>query len=114
MTIFTSEPELLAILAKIETALESAAHSGPSAFRSHYLEAAHLYNFYAIDGHESDSEERELLSKHAKRITRIENALSSAEGLCSEEDAEKEIYQIADRYGADEAARRLRLALENE
>jgi hypothetical protein len=111
MTIFASESELLETLAEIEAALEQAAHSGSGSFREHYFKAGHLYGYYAIDGHESDEEERRLLAKHAERIARIEEALDSADGLCAEEDAQKEIYRKAGRYGADEAARRLRMAL---
>jgi len=53
-----------------------------------------------------------LLDKYAERVNRIDEALDSASGLCAEEDAEKEMYQKAGRYGADEAARRLRSILE--
>jgi hypothetical protein len=111
MTIFASESEMLSVLAEIEASLHRAAVADRTTFREHYFKAGHLHGFYAIDGHESDEEERALLDKHAERIARIEGALESASGLCSEEDAEKEIYQKAGRFGADEAARRLRIVL---
>ncbi len=111
MTIFESESHLLATLAEIEAALERAAYSGGDIFRASYQRAGRLHGSHALDGHESDDEERDLLAKHAQRIARIDEALAAAGGLCSEEDARREIYQKAGRYGADEAARRLRLAL---
>ena len=114
MTIFESESDLLRVLSEIEMQLELAAQSDRSTFREHYFKAGHLHGYYAIDGHESDIEERELLNKHADRIARIEKALDSAGGLCAEEDAEKEIYQKSGRYGADEAARRLQTSLYNQ
>lgn len=111
MTIFESESHLLAILAEIESALERAAHAGGDIFRAFYGKAGHLYGSHALDGHESDDEERDLLAKHAQRIARIDEALDAARELCSEADAQTQIYQQAGRYGADEAARRLRVAL---
>jgi hypothetical protein len=111
MTIFASEAELVSVLSEIEAALNRAAIADSNSFREHYFKAGHLHGYYAIDGHESDAKERALLDIYAERIARIDEALESASGLCSEEDSAKEIYQKAGRYGADEAARRLRIAL---
>ncbi|MDP3272716.1 hypothetical protein [Limnobacter sp.] len=67
-----------------------------------------FYPFYALDGHESDEEERALLEKYAARIEphRViaEDILAR---LCSEADAEREIYRRAGRFGMQEALRRL-------
>jgi hypothetical protein len=111
MIIFNSESTLLAALAEIEAELECAARSDADTFRAHYDKAGHLYGYFALDGHESDEEERALLEMHRTRIVRIEAALRSADGLCSEEDAGKELYRKAGRYGAEEAMRRIRSAL---
>jgi hypothetical protein len=41
---------------------------GVLSFRQIYEQYAALYNAFALDGHESDEEERALLVKHANRI----------------------------------------------
>lgn len=113
MKIFNSESELLDVLDQIEANLATASTSTCIAdqFTKHYNEAWDLYGVYALDGHESDDEEFAMLEKHAKRITNIELALQSASNVCAEEDAIKESYIQAGRYGPNEAVKRLSQAL---
>jgi hypothetical protein len=67
-----------------------------------------FYWAYALDGHESDAEEKALLKKHQNRIEphRIvqEEILS---GVCSDEDATKEQYRKAGRISSREAVLRI-------
>jgi len=111
MTIFNSESELLDVLGQIEAKLASASTCSTDQFSKHYNEAGALFAFYALDGHESDDEEFALLEKQAKRIKNIELALQSASNVCAEEDALKESYIQAGRYGPNEAIKRLSQAL---
>jgi hypothetical protein len=108
MKIFGTEADLVSVLLEIEASLDRAAEGSSAEFREHYLRAWHLYGTHALDGHESDDTERSLLAKYSERISRIEIALESAGGICSEDDAMREIYQKAGRYGANEAIRLLR------
>ena len=78
---FGSETDLVTVLEKIEDSLERAAQGPAEVFREHYLRAWDLYGSHAVDGHESDEAERDLLSKHAGRISRLERILESAEGV---------------------------------
>lgn len=59
-----------------------------------------FYFIYALDGHESDVEERALFERHAKRIQAhayiAEQILAR---LCSEEEAGLESYRKAGRFG---------------
>ncbi len=68
-----------------------------------------FYAFYALDGHESDQEEYDLLEKYDARIEphRViaEEILSQ---VCSDKDAEREIYKQAGRFGSVKAIEKLR------
>ena len=69
-----------------------------------------FYAYYALDGHESDDEERELLEKHNKRIRPHEEMTFEILGkLCADEDAVNQSYIDAGRFGSDEALRRTKL-----
>ena len=64
-------------------------------------------NFYdscALDGHESDEEERVILKKHQNRIEphRI-ISWEILEQVCSDEDAQFDVYQNAGHFGSSEA-----------
>ena len=69
-------------------------------------------NFYwycALDGHESDEEERKLLEKHEDRILpHKEIAENVLNGVCADEDAKKEIYIKSNRFGSDTAVDKIR------
>jgi len=68
-----------------------------------------FYGYYALDGHESDDSEWALFEKYSGRIEPhaeiAENVLSL---LCADEDAEKQSYIEAGRFGSGEALRRIR------
>jgi hypothetical protein len=70
--------------------------------------------YYALDGHESDDEEKQLFKKYAKRIQAhlklSEKVLSS---LCSDEDSVNEQYIKAGRIGSKDALVRLQEIVRN-
>lgn len=79
-------------------------------FLSHYYD---FYYYYALDGHESDLEERALIEKHENRILLHRKVCEMLSGLCSDEDAMKDSYIQANRFGSEEALRRLKEITEN-
>ena len=63
---------------------------------------------YALDGHEADEREREILDRHSERA-KFHLGLSETLGnLCREEDAGKPEYRRAGRFGPIEGLARLR------
>ena len=108
---FTSEAELIDAIRAHDGLLKSLA-AGELTF-DEFCEKYHdFYAFYALDGHESDEDERALLTKHEVLIEphRVvaEEILSL---VCSDEDAEREIYKQAGRIGSAEAVRRIKSLL---
>jgi hypothetical protein len=78
-----------------------------------FVEFCEAYdNFYfsaALDGHESSTRGRALLQKHEARIRPhriIANAVLAR--VCSDEDAERDVYKQAGRFGSAEALARLK------
>ena len=68
-----------------------------------------FYAFYALDGHESDIEERQLLEKYEARIEPHRVIAEDILGqVCSDTNAELESYKLAGRFGSIEAVERLR------
>ncbi len=66
------------------------------------------WSFYALDGHESDDEERAILERYEDRIEMHRLIAFDILGqLCSEEDAQREIYIQAGRFGSIVAQQRL-------
>jgi len=112
MTIFASESELLEVLDRAD-AMIAACASGTLDFRVFHQELGNLHGYHALDGHESDPEERNILDKHRDRITWIERVLDEVGGVCADEDSTKEAYIKAGRFGSTEALRRLKLLLQN-
>lgn len=108
MIIFESEAQLIDSLDHHDDLIRQCAR-GHLSFDDFCSEYHDFYAFYALDGHESDEEEKRLLEKHDKRIEphRVvaEEILA---GVCSDGDAQLEIYQRAGRFGSAEAVRRLR------
>lgn len=108
MVIFESELDLIDSLDHHDALVHQCA-SGERSFDDFCTEYHDYYAYYALDGHESDEEERTLLKKHERRIEvhRIiaEEILG---GVCSDEDAQLEICQRAGRFGSVEAIRKLR------
>ncbi len=69
---------------------------------------------YALDGHESDDEERNLFRSYDHRIAPHREIWEKiiAGGLCSDDDAQKESYVQAGRFGSDVGLKRLREIVE--
>lgn len=111
MVIFESESEIITILEKMEGLVQSCV-DGVIALRPAISEVGSLYGCYALDGHESDEEEIQLLARHRSRIEWLEAAMDQVGGLCAEADATKEAYILAGRFGEAEALRRLRTFVE--
>ncbi|MBL8524975.1 MAG: hypothetical protein JNN20_14890 [Betaproteobacteria bacterium] len=66
------------------------------------------WSFYALDGHESDDEEREILERYEDRIELHRAIAFDILGpLCSDEDAKREIYVQAGRFGSIVAQQKL-------
>jgi hypothetical protein len=66
------------------------------------------WSFYALDGHESDDEERAILDRYEDRIELHRLIAFDILGqLCSEEDALRDIYIQAGRFGSTVAQQRL-------
>lgn len=60
-----------------------------------------FFQHYALDGHESDDEEFELLKQYEKRILFHEElSLNILADVCSDEDAIKPDYIKCGRYGS--------------
>jgi hypothetical protein len=108
MVIFESEDDLLAKLRQHDGLVRQCAR-GELPFEEFCGKYNDFYAFYALDGHESDNEERALLEKYEDRIEshRI-IAIEILGQVCSDQDAQLEVYQRADRFGSAEAVERLR------
>jgi len=112
MVIFTSESELTDVLDKAD-AMIAACAEGSLDFRTFHQQLGHLHGYYALDGHESDDEERAMLERHRGRIAWIERVLEEVGAVCADEDATKEAYIKAGRFDSAEALRRLRRLVES-
>ena len=107
MVIFESESDLLASLDRHDDLARQCA-CGAKSFNDFCVEYNYYYGSCALDGHESDQEERSLLEKYEKRI-KVHRIIAEdiLGGVCSDLDAKLEIYQRAGRFGSEEAVRRL-------
>ena len=66
------------------------------------------WSFHALDGHESDDEEQEILERYEDRIELHRLIAFDVLGpLCSEKDAQREIYIQAGRIGSAVAHKKL-------
>lgn len=83
--------------------------NGSLSFERFCEEYNNFWSYYALDGHESDEEERVILEKYEDCIEphRI-IAFDILGKVCSEDDAKLSTYQQAGRFGAVEAVNRLR------
>jgi hypothetical protein len=107
--IFGSEEELLSTLDQYDRLVRDCA-AGRISFQEFIDRYDTFYMTYALDGHESDPEEKELLVVHKDRIAphrKIWERIIGG-GLCADEDARKESYIQAGRFGSDEGLRRLK------
>ena len=108
MVIFESEAKLIESLAQHDELIRLCAE-GRITFGDFCSEYHNYYAFCALDGHESDEEERALLGKYEKRIELHRVVAEEVLGaVCSDADAQREVYQRAGRFGSAEAVRRLR------
>jgi len=107
MQVFESEEDLLSILDKLDSlVLECAA--GNRSYEQFEAEYGYPFGYYALDGHESDDEERALLARHQYRIELHRRVADEILHLvCSPANAELESYRQAGRFGPREAQRRL-------
>ena len=99
MKIFKSEQDLIEKLEAYEGFIVSCAQ-GEIDLNQFLTEYDNFYFRFALDGHESDEEEKALLSKYASRITLHEVLANEILGkLCSENDAQKQSFIKSGRLG---------------
>jgi hypothetical protein len=106
---FESERDLLIVIEKHDQLIHECASEKISF--SEFLEKYNtFYMTYALDGHESDVDEQNLLKAYEYKIAPHREVWEKiiAGGLCSDEDAIKEAYIQAGRFGSDEGLRRLK------
>lgn len=110
---FASEADLLDTLQRHDELIDRCV-AGAISFESFLGAYENFYWRCALDGHESDAQELELLRKHAHRIAPhrsvAEEILSR---LCPDEDAGQREYALAGRFGPVEALSRLRALWRN-
>ena len=106
---FKSEPDLLSTIERYDQLVSDCSFERIS-FVDFLEKYDTFYMKYALDGHESDDEERNLLRSHDHRIAPHREIWEKviAGGLCSDDDAHKESYIQAGRFGIDEGLKRLR------
>ena|SRR5882672_3332426 len=112
MVIFDSEADLLAAINHHDELVRQCVR-GEINFSQFCSAYDNFYLTHALDGHESDDEERSLFQKHAARIDPHRIIAQDILGrLCAEEDAERETFKQAGRFDSREAKARLaRVAL---
>lgn len=106
--IFESEKDLLSTLKKHDQLIRDCA-AGRVSFSEFLEEYDIFYMRYALDGHESDLKEQKLFETYENRIAPHREVWERiiGGGLCSDEDAQKESYIQANRFGSDEGLKRL-------
>jgi hypothetical protein len=106
---FESEEAFLSVLDEHDQLIQRCAN-GAITFQEFEKKYNYFYGHYALDGHESDEQEREMFEKYDCRIKPHEELGTEVfQHLCSDEDAVKNIYIQAGRFGSDEGLRRLRI-----
>jgi len=108
MIMFESESHLLKAIAQHDDLVRQCV-TGTITF-AEFCEKYHdFYACYALDGHESDEEERRLLEVHDRLIEPHRIIAYDILGrVCSDSDSELESYRAAGRFGSREAMNRLR------
>ena len=107
MLMFTSESEVQESLAQHDNLVRRCAQ-GEITFKQFCDQYNSYWSFYALDGHESDDEEREILERYEDRIELHRLIAFDVLGpLCSEEDAQSDIYIQAGRFGSAVAQEKL-------
>jgi hypothetical protein len=108
LVIFQSEADLLDVIATHDRLVDQCV-TGHLTFLSFLEKYNGFYFYFALDGHESDEEERELLLKHDRLIE--PHRVIAEEILvlvCSDSDAALESYKQVGRIDSVEALERLR------
>ena len=107
MLMFASEVEVRQSLDEHDELVRRCA-LGEMTFNDFCDKYNNYWSFYALDGHESDDEERTILERYDDRIELHRLIAFDILGqLCSEEDAQREIYIKAGRFGSTVAQQRL-------
>lgn len=108
MNFIKSEADFIKLLNHFDNILNSCAQE-KIGFAQFLCDYDNFYCKYALDGHESDQVELDILAKYSHRIKPhqliFENVLS---GLCSDDDSEKESYKQAGRFGSKIALEKLK------
>ena len=108
MNMFESEVDLLQAI-EAHNALVHQCINGKIGFEEFCDKYNNFYAYYALDGHESDEQERSLLEKYESKIEPHRIIAYEILGqVCSDKDAEIESYKSIGRFGLSEALRRLR------
>lgn len=108
MNIFKSELELINELNKHDEFVVQCANEKLS-FLEFCEKYRDFYSYYALDGHESDEEELRLLEKYDNRIKPHRIINNDVLGkVCSDENAKKQFYIDAGRFGSIEAILKLK------
>jgi hypothetical protein len=78
--------------------------------QAHFIEEhTGFYYAYALDGHESDEEEKLLFEKYYKEIDFFKDVQETIlNNICSDEESTKEIYIVNGRINVKEAINRLK------
>ena len=103
-----TEDELVAALDHHDQLIVKCAQ-GEITFQQFLAAYRNFYDYWALDGHESDAEERQMLARHARRIDvhrRITEEIFHH--LCDDDDANRETYKQAGFFGSEEGLARLR------
>lgn len=107
MNIFKSEQELLSAIEKHNHIIRECV-AGKITFQEFLNKYNDFYAYYALDGHESDLNEQELFEKHENKIAPHCEIIEMLNGLCSDEDAVKDSYIQANRFGSEEGLKKLK------
>jgi hypothetical protein len=101
------ETELLSTLDEHDQMVRDCA-AGQLSFQDFLGKYDNFYLVYALDGHESETNEQKLFQKYENRIAPHREVSEMLEYLCSDIDAVKDVYIQANRFGSEEAVRRLK------
>jgi hypothetical protein len=107
MVMFESETDMLDTIQRHDSLVRDCVE-GRLTFAEFCDSYDDFYTLYALDGHESDEEERRLLEKHDARIELHRIIAYGILGMvCSDSDAQLDSYKQAGRFGSAEALERL-------
>jgi hypothetical protein len=108
MKVFSDEADLKTTLDRFDELARSCA-LGKISFAKFDELYDSFYCAYALDGHESDAAEQELLARYEARIALHRDVWEEVlTRVCSDEDADQPAYVAAGRFGSAEAVARLK------